>query len=384
MIDLEKSGTKSADEEKARHHLGWQLTGRCNHACRYCLRRRSDKPTFELDATACAQILESYLDFVAGNGFSASIMYSGGNPMLREDLPELLERTRRAKNDGLVDHVCILANPETIDDATVAHLAACKVDLIFISLDGRREHNDLMRGEGSFDSAVSVIKKLADAGIRVNVKFTLSRCNFLDAPYVFDLTRSLGASAVGIGVMSQPQSSGDLSDLLPGPAEYREHLLSLLAYYDAANAEQKRFVDSSLRFGRGLYALLFHELGRYAEFQQRLRQAADAPFPHRGPFRGGPGDGRRRGMFVVWEDGSVHLSNPHAQPILGMVPQESFQAIHERRIAEGREESFPRRARADGSTAPENAICAACPVLEHCGGDNPSCWKLQQPIAAGK
>lgn len=368
--------TANPSQEKAHHHLGWQITGRCNHACRYCLRRRTDKPTSELDAQACAAILDSYLDFVGRNNLAGSIMYSGGNPLLREDLPALLETTGRAKAAGLIDHVSFLANPETLDDALAAHLAVCKVDSFAISLDGRREANDRMRGAGSFDAAIAGIRRLVGVGISVNIKFTLSRLNANDVPFVFDTALALGVRSVGIGIMSKPDAADDLSDLMITPAEYRRHLLSLLAYDDAANEAQKRMLQSNLRFGRGLYALLFHELGRYEEFQARMREADSLP-GRRPRMFGGPGGAQRRGMFVVWEDGSVHISNGRAQPILGRVPQESFQTIQARRIAEGRDEGFVHAQRVDPRLSqPTSPACAACPVREYCAGDNRLCWKL--------
>lgn len=362
-----------AADGKLRHHLGWQITGRCNRACRYCLRRRSDRPENELDPDSCRLILESYLEFLAANGLTGSIMYSGGNPMLREDLPALLERTGQAKADGLVDHVSILANPETITADTAAHLAGCKVDVVFISIDGRKENNDRMRGEGSFDAAVKAVPVLAAAGVRVNIKFTISRLNFREAPYVFDLALSLGAQSVGIGVMSRPDAAGDLSDLLISPDEYREHLLSVLAYDDAADEAKKELICSSVQFNRGLYALLYHESGRYADYRNLVRRTPASPLP---PFARPGGDAGtllRRGMFVVWEDGSVHRSNPHAYPVLGMVPDESFQTIHERRIAGGLDAHHPNDCQGVNLV---NSVCESCPVRADCPGDFPCCWRL--------
>lgn len=356
-------------------HLGWQLTGACNRSCPYCLRLRTDKPSAELDEEACARILESYLDFLRLNAFIGSIMYSGGNPMLRRDLPRLLERTGWAKGEGLIDQVTILANPETIDQATAAHLAACRVDVVFISLDGRGENNDRMRGRGSHDAALRAIPRLIAAGVRVNIKFTLSRYNLRDAPYVFEVARSLGVGSVGIGIMSEPSAAEAIADMLVSAEDYREHLLSLVQYDDLADDGQRRFARASVRLRRGLHALLYHELGRLDEFRRRLDEEDGDAFPGVGPRPAGR-------MFVVWEDGSVHASNPEAYPILGMVPQESFQAIHLRRIAEGRDRPFRHGRRDPASAHPAAPACAACPVRAHCAGDDPHCWRLVREAAS--
>lgn len=378
----EEPAAAEAEDPRPRHHLGWQITGVCNRRCPYCLRLREDKPVSELDAAACARILDSYLDFVRRNGFAGSIMYSGGNPMLRRDLPRLLARTGEARAEGLIEHISILANPETIDEATAHHLGQCRVDSVSISLDGRPEHNDRMRGPGSHAAAVAAIPRLVAAGVRVSVKYTLTRWNIDDVPYVYDLARTLGAVSVGIGIMREPDGAGDLGDLRVAPADYRRHLLGLVHYDDLADDGQRRFAGSAQRFQRGgLNALLYHELGRYDEYRRRFAAMAAEDGP------GLPGarrrrDGRRgRGMFVVWEDGSVHASNGEAHPILGMVPQESFQAIHERRIAEGREFAALHRRRSERTAAPPPVACAACPVRSHCPGEDPLCWRL---AAAGR
>ncbi len=362
------------EHDRPRHHLGWQITGKCNRACRYCLRRRTDKPTFELGEEDCARILESYLDFVAGNRMTASIMFSGGNPMLRPDLPVLLRRTLRAKDAGILDHTCILANPETMDAQAIGNIAECRVDQVVISLDGRKENNDRMRGAGSFDAAVAAIRNLSSAGVAVNVKYTLSRYNVYDVQYTRDLAMSLGARHVGIGIISPPDGAGDLSDLMLTPAEYREYLLDTLRHFESLPEERRAEYQSPMRMNRGLYALLFHELGRYEEFRERTRQIS--VHPAFGP-RALPGSGQGRGMFVVWEDGSVHASNPNAHPILGQVPQESFQAIHERRMANGPNPSFRRMPRDSQNACPTHEVCMSCPVREHCPGDNRYCWKLR-------
>lgn len=377
MTNYSQESRETVLQQKPRHHLGWQITGKCNRYCRYCLRLRADKPTFELGEEDCARILESYLDFVAGNGMEASIQFSGGNPMLRPDLPSLLRRTIRAKNEGILGHTTILANPETLDGEAIANIAECKVDVIFISLDGRKENNDYMRGPGSFDAAVAAIKNLSDAGVTVHVKYTLSRRNVHDVQYTRDLTLSLGAKHMAIGILSQPNTAGDLSDLTLTPNEYREYLLDTLRHIESLPQEQRAESQVYMRFHRGLYALLFCELGRYEEFQEFVRESQTHPgFPH-GRMRG---FGRRRGMFVVWEDGGVHASNANAQPPLGQVPQESFQTIHQRRMASGVDQDAPRMPKNPKNANHKSETCRSCIVREHCHGDNPHCWKLQHSV----
>jgi MoaA/NifB/PqqE/SkfB family radical SAM enzyme len=132
-----------------------------------------------------------------------------------------------------------------------------------------------------------------------------------------------------------------------------------------------------MHFHRGLYALLFHELGRYDEFKERVRQRSKHPAFSRGRMRD---FAKRRGMFVVWEDGGVHASNANAQPPLGHVPQESFEEIHERCRANGKEQDLPSMLWNHQDTIPKNEVCWTCLVRERCRGDNCYCWKLQRSV----
>jgi len=355
-------------EEKERCNLVWQITGKCNRSCRYCLRQRADKPKSELGAPECREILELYLEFAKARGFEASINFSGGNPLLREDLPELLLRVKKAREDGVVGAISFLANPETLDERLVEFLAECGTKRFALSLDGGKDAMDSMRGPGSHAAAVKAIPMLVKAGIKVFVKYTVTKLNRLEAGESVDLALDLGADSIGFGELSQPNAGPDVSDLELSPMDYREYLLRLLMRIPAMKEERRIFVERAMRFGDGLSALLHFELGRMDEFKERLRSFPD-------PGRGRPSRERwNKILFVVWENGEVHPCNP--EPCVGHAPKESFEAIFSRL---GRERlQFERRRlfRKEEQELLRPKACLECPVLKLCKTPSKRCWRL--------
>lgn len=361
--------TSEVSSSRPHCHFAWQITGRCNHACRYCLRRRIDKPTAELGAEDCRRILENFLAYVRRQGMVADFCFSGGNPLLRADLPALLDRVAAARVEGLAGRISFLANPETLDAAALDHLKAVGTSSFSVSLDGTREHNDAMRGAGAYDAAVRAIPELVACGIRVPVKFTLSRLNRFDLPGTVEQALSLGAESVGVGWMQTPDGAGDISDLVLTPAEYREFTVFTADYAAKLPESRRDLARILLRFGRGALALVADEEGRLDDFR---RQDAELGLGRgRGPFGRphNPGDT----FFLLWEDGGVHPGNYwHPSPCVGYAQRDSFEDLAARLAA------LPQRRHApfDASREPAAPVCRTCSVREFCHGDAPWCWRL--------
>jgi len=99
---------------------------------------------------------------------------AGGEPFIREDLPELIEGIVRNRM-----RFSFLSNGALIDDeiaATIARMGRC--DYVQVSVDGSRaEVHDSCRGKGSFDGAIRGIRTLQRHRITVAVRVTIHRKN---------------------------------------------------------------------------------------------------------------------------------------------------------------------------------------------------------------
>lgn len=157
--------------------LDMAITTRCNLRCLYCYHFSSpgdvpqDLPT------------EAWLAFIEELGRLAvlQVTLEGGEPFMRQDLPEIVE--------GIVKNRMrfgILTNGTLITDELAAFLAGTRrCDYVQVSLDGSRaEVHEACRGKGNFTRALAGLMALQRQGVKVTVRVTVNRHNVEDLPEV--------------------------------------------------------------------------------------------------------------------------------------------------------------------------------------------------------
>ena len=159
----------------------WNLVRRCNLTCKHCYATSADKDfPGELDTGQVFTVMDDLKSF----GVPVLIL-SGGEPLLR---PDIFEISRRAKAMGF--YVGLSSNGTLIDEGNIADIAAIGYDYVGISLDGMREtHDDFRRKQGAFDDALRGIRLCRDAGLKVGLRFTLTRDNAAELPDLLHLMR---------------------------------------------------------------------------------------------------------------------------------------------------------------------------------------------------
>lgn len=111
------------------------------------------------------------------------LLFSGGEPLLRQDLFEL---NGFARKNGL--RTVISTNGTLITKETACKIKADNFDYIGISLDGIGKNNDRFRGRtGAFGLALSGIRNLVEVKQKVGLRFTITRHNYLDLKDIFKL-----------------------------------------------------------------------------------------------------------------------------------------------------------------------------------------------------
>ncbi len=172
---------------KSVHHrpvVVWNITRRCNLHCAHCYSSSHNKEyAGELSLAEGKTLIEDLAEFGA-----PVLLFSGGEPLMREDLPELISHARKT---GL--RPVVSTNGTLLDEANVARLADAGLDRVGISLDGLEQINDKFRGaKGAFENALSGIRNATAAGMTVSVRFTMTNRNVSDLPGIFDLAVSEG------------------------------------------------------------------------------------------------------------------------------------------------------------------------------------------------
>ena len=157
----------------------WNSTKACNLACVHCYYSAHTRPDPDEMSTAEARRM---IDDLAGFGVPV-FLFSGGEPLLREDLCELGTYT---KDKGL--RTVISTNGTLIDAAMAKRIREAGFSYVGISLDGIGATNDRFRGQsGAFDAALAGMRHCTTVGVRTGLRLTLNRHNVADLPAIFDL-----------------------------------------------------------------------------------------------------------------------------------------------------------------------------------------------------
>ena len=157
----------------------WNITRRCNLSCVHCY-SQSENRDYQGELTTDQGL--ALLDDLARFGVPV-VLFSGGEPLLRNDLCVLIEHARSL---GL--RTVISTNGTLIDEAQAERFAQIGLSYIGISLDGMQETNDKFRGrQGAFDAALAAIRHCQKAGVKVGLRFTINRRNVADISDIFKL-----------------------------------------------------------------------------------------------------------------------------------------------------------------------------------------------------
>ncbi|MFH1581764.1 MAG: 12,18-didecarboxysiroheme deacetylase [Pseudomonadota bacterium] len=161
----------------------WNITRRCNLKCVHCYAQAKDLSFKNELSTKEGKIL---LDDLAQFGVPV-ILFSGGEPTIRKDLPEL---AAYAVSKGM--RAVISTNGTLITQKMARVLKDIGLSYVGISIDGMEEINDRFRGvKGAFKAALEGIKNCKDAGIKVGLRFTINKFNADEIPKIFELLEDM-------------------------------------------------------------------------------------------------------------------------------------------------------------------------------------------------
>ncbi|MDK3073326.1 heme d1 biosynthesis radical SAM protein NirJ [Sedimentitalea sp. JM2-8] len=157
----------------------WNLTRRCNLKCRHCYTVSAD---VHFPGELSHDQAVATLDDLGRFGIPALIL-SGGEPLDRFDFFDLAKQAR-----PLVRMLALSTNGTKIHGDTADRVAEIGFDYVGISIDGIGETNDWFRGvDGAFDDAVRGVRECKQRGIKVGLRFTLTRDNESQLPDLLKL-----------------------------------------------------------------------------------------------------------------------------------------------------------------------------------------------------
>ena len=181
----------------------WNITSRCNLKCVHCYNNSSlNADCDEVTTEKAKDVLSDLAEFGV-----PSVLFSGGEPLMREDLFELIPY---AIDKGL--RTVISTNGTLITADKARQIKEFGVSYVGISLDGIGEVNDKFRGvKGAFDRAVAGIRNCMEAGVRVGLRLTLTKQNAEDVGPLFDFLEKEGIERACFYHLVPSGRAGELS-----------------------------------------------------------------------------------------------------------------------------------------------------------------------------
>jgi SynChlorMet cassette radical SAM/SPASM protein ScmF len=188
------------------------ITNSCNLSCAHCwLSREKNVPsTGELTTAEIMDIIDQAMPLGL-----REIKISGGEPFIRDDIPDIVEY---ADELGLTSR--IETNATLLGEDAARRLGGSRgLRFVAVSLDGASAvtHARLRGSTGSYHAALRGIEYLVRHDIRVEVITSLHRHNLHDIEDIIALVAGLGASGFKINPVVQlgrGQEMADRGDLL--------------------------------------------------------------------------------------------------------------------------------------------------------------------------
>ena len=349
----------------------WNVTRRCNLKCVHCYAHARD---IHFDDELTTEQGKTFITDLAKFG-APVILFSGGEPLVRRDLPEL---AAFAVESGMR---AVISTNGTLITSTTAHtLKKIGLSYVGISLDGMEEINDRFRGvRGAFKSALSGIENCQEAGIKVGLRFTINKINVTEIPKLFQLLEDMNIPRICFYHLVYTGRGTDLVN------EDLSHAATRTAL-DLIVDETKRLHDK----GKPTEVLTVdnHADGPYI-YLRLLKENPERAKEVLELLKWNEGNNSGRGIGCVSWNGDVHADQFWRHYSFGNIKDRPFSEIW-------MDTSEPMMKRLKDKKKYVKGRCASCRWLDVCGGNfrvrseavtgdvwapDPACYLTDEEIA---
>lgn len=151
------------------------MTDRCNFRCQYCMPAEIFGPDFAFlqpDKILSFEEIERLVKIFVSLGVK-KVRITGGEPLLRQDLPKLIERIHRI--DGVED--IALTTNGTLLKKYAHDLKRAGLSRVSVSLDSLNEERffEMNGGRGKVKTVLEGIEKAAEAGLLVKINMVVQK-----------------------------------------------------------------------------------------------------------------------------------------------------------------------------------------------------------------
>ena len=157
--------------------LQWHITDRCNLRCSHCYQETYSGD--ELPFEKLLVIVDQFKELLKcrrreiGIPQRGHITVTGGEPFVRRDFMRLLDVFNKNRFS-----FAILTNGSFIDSETASNLARLRPRFVQVSIEGKKNTHDSIRGAGNFDTTMAALKHLVKEKVPSMISFTAHKGNF--------------------------------------------------------------------------------------------------------------------------------------------------------------------------------------------------------------
>jgi MoaA/NifB/PqqE/SkfB family radical SAM enzyme len=240
--------TKTAVPGQMLRLLFWESTIKCNLACAHCRRIDSEDAAYrDLSTDQAGNLIEQLAELGKEQSVMPVLVFSGGEPLCRQDLFELIGKAR-----SLTIITALATNGTLIDSKIAGRIRDSGVSRVSVSLDGATAgiHNKLRRLDGSFERAIEGTGHLRDKNVPFQINMTLTKHNAHQLEDVYSLAKSLGAVAVHIFILVPVGCGQSLADTDMLSAEQYEQKMLDISKLDSRGELQMKVLPGSRVYHR--------------------------------------------------------------------------------------------------------------------------------------
>ena len=197
-----------------------ELTQRCNHDCRHCYNAWKNERSYPAVGELGTADTLAMLDQALSETGIAHVTLSGGEPLLRPDLGEIVDWL--AARDVQVN---LISNGTLLDETAISRLAAVSLFELPLLSSEAALHDRLSGKKGAHDRVTMAMAELGAAGRPVVAVFVATRLNIDTLAETLQMAFALGAGGVMLNRFN-PGGTGHrhLAELQLSPAELRAAL----------------------------------------------------------------------------------------------------------------------------------------------------------------
>jgi 12,18-didecarboxysiroheme deacetylase len=352
----------------------WNITKRCNLRCVHCYASAAaENDPDEISTGQAKEIIKDLAEFG-----SPVLLFSGGEPLVRKDLPELAQY---AVSLGM--RAVISSNGTLITPERARELQSIGLSYVGISVDGREAIHDRFRQvDGAFSRAMQGIESCQRAGLKVGLRFTVSRANVSEVPAMFDLIRERDIPRICFyHLVYSGRGSELIKEDLDHAATRRvvDEIMDRTQELFAAGQEREVLTVDNHADGPYLYLRLLRENPARAEEVMEL-------------LRFNEGNSSGKGIGCISWNGDVLPDQFWRHHVLGNVLERPFSRIWEDPANELLAKLKSKKEHVTGR-------CAECSYLSICGGNfraraeayfgdpwapDPACYLTDEEIGRGR